>query len=86
MSHTQSPTLTSRVKNHQKVHKVSTTIRIDPELKTWAKQYVHTTGTDLSSYISDMLVQVRSTYTTSNPTSTYEQCKTAHAAELDAMI
>jgi hypothetical protein len=74
------------VKNHQKVHKVSTTIRIDPELKTWVKQYVHTTGTDLSSYISDMLVQVRSTYTDHHTADTYEQRKTAHAAELDAMI
>ena len=43
----------------KKPRKVATTIRLDPALKSWAKQYAEYSGTDLSTFITITLTQVQ---------------------------
>jgi predicted DNA-binding protein len=43
----------------KKQNKVATTIRLDPELKSWAKEFAEHAGTDLSTLITITLKQVK---------------------------
>ncbi len=43
----------------KKPRKVATTIRLDPALKSWAKEYAEYSGTDLSTFITITLTQVQ---------------------------
>ncbi len=42
-----------------KKRKVSTTIRLDPELKTWAKNFASHSWTDISTLITITLYQIK---------------------------
>ena len=42
-------------------NKVATTIRLDPDLKEWARNYAHHSGIDLSTFITVTLTQVKHT-------------------------
>lgn len=44
---------------HKKPRKVATTIRLDPDLKAWAREYAEFAGTDLSTFITITLTQVK---------------------------
>ena len=43
----------------KKPRKVATTIRLDPALKSWAKQYAEYSGTDLSTLVTVTLTYVK---------------------------
>ncbi len=47
------------MKNQTKARKVATTIRLDPELKQWAKEFTAHSGTDLSTLITITLYQIK---------------------------
>lgn len=40
-------------------NKVSTTIRLDPELKAWARAFAEHSGTDISTLITVTLTQIK---------------------------
>ena len=43
----------------KKQRKVSTTIRLDPELKAWARDFAEHSGTDISTLITVTLKQIK---------------------------
>jgi antitoxin component of RelBE/YafQ-DinJ toxin-antitoxin module len=43
----------------KKPNKVATTIRLDPELKTWAREFAAHSGTDISTLITITLKQIQ---------------------------
>ncbi len=67
----------------KKPRKVATTIRLDPELKNWAREYAEFAGTDLSTFITITLTQVKHSGT---PTQMYDPKLVAYNKYLDDMI
>ena len=63
--------------------KVATTIRLDPELKSWAREYAEFAGTDLSTFITITLTQVKHS---GAPTQMYDPKLVAYNKYLDDMI
>ncbi len=63
--------------------KVATTIRLDPELKSWAREYAEFAGTDLSTFITITLTQVKHSWA---PTQMYDPKLVAYNKYLDDMI
>jgi antitoxin component of RelBE/YafQ-DinJ toxin-antitoxin module len=45
--------------SHKKSNKVATTIRLDPELKAWARAFAEHSGTDISTLITITLKQIQ---------------------------
>lgn len=43
----------------KKPNKVATTIRLDPDLKNWARDFASHSGTDISTLITITLTQIR---------------------------
>lgn len=68
---------------HKKPRKVATTIRLDPELKAWAREYAEFAGTDLSTFITITLTQVKNS---GSPTQMYDPKLVAYNKYLDDMI
>ncbi len=44
---------------NKRPRKVATTIRLDPELKAWAQDFAARSGTDLSTFFTVTITQVR---------------------------
>ena len=64
-------------------NKVATTIRLDPDLKEWARDYAHHSGIDLSTFITVTLTQVKHT---GKPVEMYDPRAIAYNQYLDDMI
>lgn len=62
---------------------MATTIRLDPELKAWAREYAEFAGTDLSTFITITLTQVKNS---GSPTQMYDPKLVAYNKSLDDMI
>ncbi len=73
-------TTTPTIKRKQKV---ATTIRLDPDLKEWARDYAHHAGIDLSTFITVTLTQVKHT---GKPVEMYDPRAIAYNRYLDEMI
>lgn len=43
----------------KKPRKIATTIRLDPALRAWAKEFAEHTGTDISTLITITLTQIK---------------------------
>ena len=67
----------------KKPRKVATTIRLDPDLKTWAREYAEFAGTDLSTFITITLTQVKHS---GAPIQMYDPKLVAYNKYLDDMI
>lgn len=68
---------------HKKPRKVATTIRLDPDLKNWAREYAEFAGTDLSTFITITLTQVKNS---GAPTQMYDPKLVAYNKYLDDMV
>ena len=64
-------------------NKVATTIRLDPDLKEWARDYAHHSGIDLSTFITVTLTQVKHA---GKPVEMYDPRAVAYNKYLDDMI
>ena len=64
-------------------NKVATTIRLDPDLKEWARNYAHHSGIDLSTFITVTLTQVKHT---GKSVELYDPRAIAYNQYLDDMI